>query len=70
MAMVVCKIRYTTGWKFTEAGMTASGLGYAGKDKAGNDSWSRGVSIVYEKAEFAWTAKEMIDNWNVPVSIW
>lgn len=69
-AMFVCKARYTTGWKFTEAGINACGFGYTGKDKVGNEVWTRSISINWDIAEYGWTAKEMVDNWNVTTTIW
>ena len=68
-AMIVAKIRYTTAWKFSEAGMIASGFGYT-VDGKGNSSWDRAISINWVKAELAWTAKEMVENWNISVSVW
>ena len=70
LAMVVCKIRYTCAWKFTEAGMVASGMAFAGYTKGGKPSWFRGVSINYWEAELGATAKHMIDNWNISVAVW
>ncbi|OMJ68667.1 hypothetical protein SteCoe_33825 [Stentor coeruleus] len=69
ISMCFCKIRYTTAWKFTESAMIASGMGYTGKSKTGNE-WERAVSINWKKAEYAWTAKEMVENWNISVSVW
>ena len=61
IAMVFAKIRYTAAWKFTEAGMIATGLGFTIDDK-GNKSWNRAISINWKKTEYAWTAKEMVEN--------
>lgn len=69
IAMCFCKIRYTTAWKFTESSMIASGMGYTEKSKTGYQ-WERAVSINWKKTEYAWTAKEMVENWNISVSVW
>jgi lysophospholipid acyltransferase len=69
VAMIVAKFRYTTAWKFTECSMISSGLGYTENSKTGN-VWERAVSINWDKTEYAWTAKEMVENWNISVSIW
>ena len=69
MAMIVAKFRYTSAWKLTECSMIASGMGYTENSKIGN-KWERAVSINWEKTEYAWTAKEMVENWNISVSIW
>ena len=67
--MIVAKIRYSAAWKFTESSMIVSGFGYT-VDQKGNRSWNRAISIEWKKAEYAWTAKEMVENWNKSVSIW
>ena len=69
MSMIVAKFRYTTAWKLTETSMISSGLGYTENAKSGNQ-WERGVSINWDKTEYAWTAKEMVENWNISVSVW
>jgi lysophospholipid acyltransferase len=68
-AMVVAKIKYTSAWKLTESSMIASGLGHT-VDAKGEHSWDRAISINWKKAEYAWTAKEMVENWNRSVSVW
>lgn len=68
-AMVVAKLRYTTAWKFTESSMISTGFGYT-VDNKGSSSWKRAVSIEWKKTEYAWTAKEMVENWNISVSVW
>jgi len=69
-AMIGCKLRYYTGFKFGEAGNVASGFGYQGIKKDGSVDWDRARGVHIRLSEFAATTKQTIDNWNISVSLW
>ena len=70
LAMVGCKFRYYSAFKFSESGVVASGLGYKGTRPDKSDDWDRVRGIVIHKAELGETTKVMIDNWNISVALW
>lgn len=69
-AMVGCKLRYYTGFKFGEAGSVASGFNYQGIKPDGSIDWDRTRGACIRYAEFGATTKQVIDNWNMSVSLW
>lgn len=70
LAMIGCKLRYYTGFKFGEAGSVASGFNYQGIKKDGSVDWDRARGACIRNAEFSATTKQTIDNWNISVSLW
>jgi len=70
LAMVGCKFRYYTAFKFSESGIVASGLGYKGVKSDGSADWGRVRGVVIHKAELGESSKVMIDNWNISVALW
>lgn len=70
LAMIGCKLRYYTGFKFGEAGSVASGFNYQGIKPDGSVNWDRVRGACIRQCEFAATTKQTIDNWNISVSLW
>jgi hypothetical protein len=56
--------KYFGGWKLSEAGAIASGLGYSGKD------WDQCLSIKVWPMWSSGDLKSIVDRWNISVTMW
>ena len=67
LSVLFTRCRYHFCWNMVDAGVTACGLNYNGKDKQGNHCWDRIRYVNTIKCETALSVQDKMANWNMPV---
>ena len=70
LSIFLIKFRYYFCWTLSDAGVTASGLSYGGKNNQGEDSWDRIISVHPLNVETSLSAQDKMNNWNMSIQYW
>lgn len=69
-AMTAKRWFYYVPFSMTTGGIIASGLGYNGRNKQGEDQWNKIVGVYAWECETSSSAVEMLRYWNHQVHLW
>ena len=69
-AMTAKRFFYYCPFSMTTGGIIASGLGYNGRNKQGDDQWDKIVGVYIWEVETSSSAIEMLRYWNHQVHLW
>lgn len=70
IAITSMRLFYYSGWCITDGAIIASGLGYAGKDKNGEEQFNEIYSIRIRDVELGLSPQIMMQHWNHMIHLW
>ena len=65
----ICRVKYLAGFKFSEAALISTGLGFNGY-KDNEIDWRRVRSVGLQAYFLAPSFKSIFDNWNISLGLW